>query len=183
MKHLFCSAIFMVAILAAVQNSDAAIIKYTADLNGNKVVPPTVSSGTGFADIDYDNILHTLSLKVTFSGLSGNVTASHIHSPGLPTQNAGVATTVPTFPGFPSGVTSGNYVHTLDMTLATSYNPAFITSNGGAVPGAEAALATSLAAGTAYYVIHTTLFPGGEIRGQLTPVPGAIIYLPLILRN
>jgi glucose/arabinose dehydrogenase len=179
MKHLFCIAVFMIAILVAGQNSDAVIIKYTATLKGNNEVPASATSGTGFADIDYDDILHTLSLNVTFSGLSGNVTASHLHSPALPTANAGVATTLPTFPGFPSGVNSGNYVHTLDMTLATSYNPAFITSNGGTVPGAEAALAASLAAGTAYLNIHTNLFPGGEIRGQLgtqilNPIPAKI---------
>ena len=146
MKHLFCIAVVMIAILVGGQNADAVIIKYTVTLTGNNEVPASATSGTGFADIDYDDILHTLSLNVTFSGLSGNVTASHIHSPALPTANAGVATTLPTFPGFPSGVTSGNYVQTLDMTLATSYNPAFITANGGTVSGAEAALAASLAA-------------------------------------
>jgi glucose/arabinose dehydrogenase len=62
------------------------------------------------------------------------------------------------------------------MTLATSYNPIFITSNGGTPSGAEAALAASLAAGTAYLNIHTNLSPGGEIRGQLTldPIPAKI---------
>ena len=183
MKHLFCLLVFMIAVLAVVQSSDAVITKYTANLRGINEVPANASSGTGFAVVDYDNVLHTLSLNVAFSGLLGNVTASHIHSPALPTTNAGVATTVPTFPGFPSGVTSGNYVHTLDMTLATSYSPTFITVNGGTISGAEAALAASLAAGTAYLNIHTNSFPGGEIRGQLAPVPVTHSYLPLILRN
>ncbi|MCB1879244.1 MAG: CHRD domain-containing protein, partial [Gammaproteobacteria bacterium] len=35
----------------------------------------------------------------------------------------------------------------------------------------EAALSNGLAGGNAYLNIHTTAFPGGEIRGNLAPVP------------
>jgi hypothetical protein len=56
---------------------------------------------------------------------------------------------------------------------------AFITAHGGTVPGAEAALAASLADGTAYLNIHTTVVPGGEIRGflQSVPEPSGLILL------
>jgi hypothetical protein len=53
------------------------------------------------------------------------------------------------------------------MTSAASYNPAFVTANGGTTAGAEAALLAGLEAGQAYLNIHTTMFPGGEIRGFL----------------
>jgi hypothetical protein len=181
MKRFFYAVVFVIAILVAAQNSNAAPITYTATLSGNNEVPANASPGIGFVEVDYDNILHTLTVDVTFSGLSANVTASHIHSAAGPTLNAGVATTVPTFPGFPLGVTSGSYLHTLDMTLAASYNPAFVTLNGGTAAGAEAALAASLAAGTAYFNIHTIQFPGGEIRGQLTSVPEPTTMLLLSL--
>ena len=42
---------------------------------------------------------------------------------------------------FPLGVTSGTYDNTLDMTQATSYNPAYVTATGGTTAGAEAARA------------------------------------------
>jgi CHRD domain len=43
---------------------------------------------------------------------------------------------------------------------------------------AEVALAASLAADTAYLNIHTTNFPGGEIRGFLLfPEPATILML------
>jgi len=42
---------------------------------------------------------------------------------------------------------------------------------GGTVAGAEAAFASGLAAGTTYFNIHTSMFPGGEIRGFLAVVP------------
>ena len=61
---------------------------------------------------------------------------------------------------------------------ATSYNPAFITSAfnpSGTVAGADAALVSGIAAGKTYLNIHTTNFPGGEIRGFLTPVSGEAV--------
>jgi hypothetical protein len=85
---------------------------------------------------------------------------------------AGVATTTPTFAGFPLGVTSGTYENTLDLTQSSSWNPAYITSVSPATPGgAETALAAALAADKSYLNIHTTSFPGGEIRGFLVSVP------------
>ena len=87
-----------------------------------------------------------------------------------------MATTVPTFPGFPSGVTSGTYDNTFDLTSASSYNPAFVTNNGGNVSGAMTALTNGLNAGQAYLNIHTSEFGGGEIRGFLAPIPEPETY-------
>jgi hypothetical protein len=67
---------------------------------------------------------------------------------------------------------------TLDLTSASSFNPAFITAEGGTVAAAEAALAAGLGAGKAYLNIHTTEFPGGEIEGFLvlaTPEPATLL--------
>ena len=82
-----------------------------------------------------------------------------------------VATAVPTFPGFPLGVTSGSYLMSFDLTLAATYNPAFITAHGGTVAQARADLIAGMLAGQTYLNIHTMQFPGGEIRAQLQPVP------------
>jgi hypothetical protein len=82
------------------------------------------------------------------------------------------------------GVTSGSYFSVFDTTLASTYNPGFITSSGGTTAGAEAALAAGLAAGRAYFNIHTSTFPGGEIRGFLTedvPEPATMVLTGLAL--
>jgi hypothetical protein len=152
--------------------AEAAIIHFEVDLRGASENPPNASPGTGSAKIDLDTITRLLTIDVTFSGLLGNTTASHIHCcAATPLVNAQVATQVPTFAGFPLGVTSGSYLHTFDMTLASSYNPSFITAHGGTVATAYADLLAGMLGGQAYLNIHTTQFGGGEIRGTLTQVP------------
>jgi len=110
---------------------------------------------------------------VDFTGLIGNTTASHIHCcAGIPgVSNSGVATQLPTFVGFPLGVTAGTYDHTFDLTLASSWSPAFVTANGGTTAGATAALHAGLDLGRAYLNVHTSAFGGGEIRGYLHQIP------------
>ena len=155
------------------QFSQAGIIVFTANLDGPSEAPPNASPGTGFAKVSFDMVAHTMRVEASFMGLLSPTTVAHIHAataiPGVGT--AGVATTTPTFAGFPAGVMSGSYDNTLDMTMASSFRGAFITANGGSPASAEAALYSSLLAGTAYLNIHTTAFPGGEIRGFLQAVP------------
>lgn len=162
-----------VVLAGLVPASRADTITYVATLTGLNESPPNASPGTGFAEVDIDFATQMMRVQVTFSGLTGNTTASHIHAatavPGVGT--AMVATQVPTFTGFPLGVTSGTYDHTFDLTLASTYNPAFVTAHGGTVASAEAFFLDSLADGTAYLNVHSTAFPGGEIRGFLQAVP------------
>lgn len=166
---------FLVPILIGIPllTTNAAILEYNAFLDGPSESPANASPGTGFADFKYDNVAHTLFLDVTFSGLTGATTASHIHAATAVAGagTAGVATTTPYFAGFPIGVTSGSYTTTLDLTLASSYNPSYVAANGGTTASAEAALVAAIAAGKAYLNIHSQTFSGGEIRGFLTLVP------------
>ena len=122
----------------------AVPMTFAANLTGAAEIPPVVSPGTGFATVVLDPTANTLHVDVTFSGLTSGTTASHIHCcvASTPAGNFIVATTTPTFPGFPLGVTSGTYDNTLDLTLASSYNPVFVADVGG-VPQAEAALTTA----------------------------------------
>jgi hypothetical protein len=164
----------------------ASSITYDVILTGPGESPPNASPGTGFAVVTIDSTANFLNIvSDTFSGLLGTTTASHIHCctalPGVVT--AGVATQVPSFAGFPLGVTSGSYSMNFDMTQASTWNPAFITASGGTVAGAESVLSAGAGAGDAYLNIHSTVFPGGEIRGFLvpapatTPEPGSLLLL------
>ncbi len=147
-------------------------ITFVGNLAGANEVPPVASPGTGLATVVLDPTAQTMQINATFSGLTSNDVAAHIHCCAPLGTNAGVATTVPAFPGFPLGVTSGSYSSVVfDLTQPTIYNPAFVTLEGGTIPLAEAALIAGIQNGTTYLNIHTVNFPGGEIRGQLEPVP------------
>ena len=63
------------------------------------------------------------------------------------------------------------------MTLASSYNATYVTANGGTTGSAEAALIAGSVAGKAYWNLHSSTFPGGEIRGFLTPEPGTFALM------
>jgi hypothetical protein len=149
----------------------AQAITYTATLTGPGEAPPNASPGVGLATVLVDTVANTMQVQVTFSGLTGATTASHIHCCVAPPLAAGVATQLPVFTGFPLGVMAGTYDHTFDLLDQATYNPAFVTANGGTVTGARNGLLAGLAAGFAYLNVHTTLFPGGEIRGFLTAIP------------
>ncbi|UTP41267.1 CHRD domain-containing protein [Phenylobacterium sp. LH3H17] len=158
------------AILFAGQANATAFVFETVLLGANEV-PFAATPGTGTGRVTFDDVWNTMRVETSFSGLLGTTTVSHIHCCQPAGINAGVATTTPTFTGFPAGATSGSYDHTFDMTLANSYNAAFVTANGGTMASAFAALLNGAKAGNAYLNIHTTSFAGGEIRGQLSLVP------------
>jgi hypothetical protein len=171
-KSLWIIALLFAATVAPKARAD--VTTYQVTLTGPGESPPNASPGTGFAVITIDTSANTLDIvSYSFSGLTGPTTASHIQCCTTPPRvgTAGVATQVPSFMGFPTGVTSGSYSMVFDMTQASTWNPFFITANGGTPAGAELALADGAADGEAYVNIHTDTFPGGEIRGFLTPTP------------
>jgi CHRD domain-containing protein len=175
--RILAGLIFAALCSAAPANADVLIV-YTANLSGAAESPPNNSPGTGVAEVDINTTLNTMRVFVSFHDLVANTTASHIHccTTTAFTGTAGIATAVPTFPGFPLGMTQGTYDQTFDLTNLSTYNPAFVTANGNTAAGAMAALLAGLALGEAYLNIHTTAFPSGEIRGFLipTPLPGAL---------
>lgn len=193
MKILGC---LLALLLPLAVSSPADTLTFTANgpaapglspLNENP--PHPTSSGAGTALITWDTATNLMTVNVVFSGLSANDTAAHIHCCVSPPGNAPVATVVPFFTGFPIGVKSGTYSHTFDMLDTSSYNPSFEIAHGGTAATAAAALLAGIQAGRAYLNIHTTMFPGGEIRGFLSvPVdisikPGAPPPVPVNTRS
>lgn len=167
------SPIVYALVLCGTISAHADIFQYVVNFSGPNEFPVNNSPGIGIGTVDYDSTAHTLTLQATFSGLDGTTTASHIHGPTVDPflLNAGVATTTPSFAGFPLGVRSGTFSSVLDLTLASSFSANFINANGGTVLGAETALANAMEDGKTYWNIHSSSFNGGEIRGFLVPVP------------
>src|SRR3954471_9163348 len=129
---LFRSAV-AAAMLSVASIAQSAVIVTGGTLSGPAEFPANASPGTGTAVVTIDPVTHQLGVAVTFFGLLGTTTASHIHATTtLPfTGTANVATQLPTFTNFPLGVTAGTYSMTFDTSLASTYNPAFVTLNGG----------------------------------------------------
>ena len=136
---------------ALVSNVNAATI-LTATITGDQA--GSGSPGTGMATVTLSDDMTQLMVDVSFSGLVSNTTVAHIHCCAAPGASAGIA--IP-FAGFPPGVTSGTYTNTF-MLPADLMIPMDVFTAG-------------LLGGNAYVNIHTTEFPGGEIRGQLAAVP------------
>jgi hypothetical protein len=181
MKRSLCVLAMAASMLVVAPSAHATIITYSADLSGLNEVPANASPGFGSATVTTDDVAHTMAIHFTFADLTGTTTAAHIHCcTALPLEGtAGVSTTTPYFLGFPVGVTSGSYDVLLDMTMASSYNPSFVTAHGGTTAGAEAFLFAGMSAGKSYLNIHTTVFPGGEIRGFLIPEPASLALVGL----
>jgi hypothetical protein len=182
MRYLTLATVVGVLVLLPM-SAHAIPITFTAVLSGANENPAVVTPATGFATVILDAQAHTIQINVTFSGLTSNTQAAHIHCCAAPPNNVGVATTVPAFPGFPLGVTSGNYSSpVLALTDAGTYNAAFVSMQGGLLQ-AEAAFVNGIQGGLTYLNIHTVTNPGGEIRGQLTegsvsvPEPSSFVLL------
>jgi hypothetical protein len=181
-RTLIAAVAIATSLVLSAPTAYADTITFNATLSGALEVPPVAPAGIGLATVVLNTTANTMFVDVSFSGLTSGTTASHIHccvaSPFL-NANVGVATQVPTFLNLPLGVTSGTFTQLLDLTLASSYNPAFITAEGGTVASAEGALVAGMENGESYLNIHTTNNPNGEIRGLLaaTPEPNSILLL------
>ena len=171
---LTCAAALTMASAADAQS-------WIANLSGLNESPVNASPGVGTVFFSLtDNVL---SINGSFSGLLGNTTAAHAHCcTTLPFDGvAGVATTTPSLVGFPLGLASGSFSSTLDLTMSSSYNPAFVTANG-SIASAQAALINGFNNGTAYFNVHTSVVPGGEIRGFLvSTVPEPSTYALMLI--
>lgn len=131
------------------------------------------ATGSGSGTFSFDTVAQTLAIEVNWSGLSGLTTVAHIHCcvTLAGTGSAGVAVTAPTLPGFPTDVSEGIYSTILDLTLEGTYSGAFLTGAGGTAEAASAALLQGILDGEAYFNIHSSEYPPGEIRGFIVAVP------------
>jgi hypothetical protein len=156
-------------------SASAAIISFTSTLSGAQEVPVRATSATGMGMASLDTDTNLLTITLTFSGLTTPTAAGHIHCCTSAGNNTRVAIDFGGL-GFPTGVTSGSYNRVFDLNDLTTYASGFVTANGGTLASARSAFISGYTAGLTYFNVHTTQFPGGEIRGQI-PEPASLALL------
>ena len=129
-------------------SASAAILTFEANLDGLQETPPNASPAFGFAELTLDDSSGFVTITTgTYQDLLGGSSGVHIH--GL----AGPGTAAPVIIAL-----------TLDSPGATTGT----FSGSGTLTGAQIA---GMIAGDTYVNVHSSVFPGGEIRGQLELVP------------
>ncbi len=176
MRYVSSALALLAAVVLQAPAAHAATMTFGGVLSGANEAPPVNSPAAGAVAVVLDPTAETIQINADFFGLTTPDVAAHIHCCAPLGTNVGVATTLPAFAGFPLGVTQGTYLSPLfSLTDSSFYNPAFVTLEGG-LPQAEAALIAGIENQQTYFNIHTTQFPGGEIRTQLflEGVPGGV---------
>jgi hypothetical protein len=145
---LFASAsLFITSCDKDDDDDNAGDVTYTVSGNasGTQEVPAVTTTATGTLTGTYNKTTNELQYNISWTGLSGDVTAAHFHGPALAGETADplVSLAVTT-----NGVT-GNITGTTMLHDSTEVH---------------------LLSGKLYYNLHTLLNTGGEIRGQVSAV-------------
>ena len=152
-------AVFCLGVMGVAADDDTTVL--TAHLKGINETPPIATQGTG----DFVATIHpdgTINFHLTFSNLETNAFVSHIHF-GQPKILGGVMIFLCGGGGQPAcpASTSG----TVDGTITAA------NVTGPVAQGIEAGDLTEalqvIFKGVGYVNVHSTRFPGGEIRGPV----------------
>jgi hypothetical protein len=132
-----------------------AQIEFTAELTGTQEVPQNLGlAGRGVGSFTLTG--QDLAFKVIVDGLTGPIADAHFHNAPAGVDG-GIVRTI-----------RGDFVGNIASGTWKSSDPEPLTQ----------ALISELQAGRLYINIHTVMFPGGEIRGQIGPATLVSAVLP-----
>ncbi len=145
---LVVATLALVALPGITSAADPTQPAYGGPMTGAQETPAVATSATGQGTFVISASGSTITYLVTYSGLSGTVSAAHIHT-GAPGIKGGAILPLAAGPSPMSGTLSA-----ADFTVSGS-----VTTFAQAV--------ADIRAGTTYFNLHTAANPGGEIRGQM----------------
>jgi hypothetical protein len=165
----------LVGVLMSAPAMARADFIFVTPLSGAGENPPTSSPAIGLATFRLLSSLTEIDFTIKFGldaggpPLTAPVAAGHIHF-GTPGTNGPV---ILPFPNLPTGTTSGTFSGVLTAANLTPAGPIHTFADAVA----------ALEAGNTYTNLHTSNFPGGEIRGQNpalaapVPEPSSVVLL------
>jgi hypothetical protein len=149
--------------------------RFRAFLEPIEEVPSLSSAASGRFKATIDDVNQTITYELSYDGLEGNVLQAHIHL-GQHSVNGGVSVflcgNAPTVP--PAAVAQPPACPASPATVTGVITPANIIG-----PAAQGIAATTVDAnefqelvdairdGVTYANVHSSKFPGGEVRGQI----------------
>ena len=171
MKQFLTVTMVVFAAVFTLMQPVMAADNFGARLRGLEEVPSISTLGQGFFLGTLNAAGTALDYTVVYFDLQGAVLQSHIHV-GQSGVNGGVVLFFCTNLAPPAGVPvppacpSGPGINTVTGTL-TAANVITVAAQGiGA--GEFSEIIRAMRAGNSYAYVHSDLFPGGEIRGQVT---------------
>ena len=149
-KRLIASIALYGALLPNISNAapdyagtEGPPIKFRTTLSADEQSAPTESPGLGVAEFILYRPTQRLDWTITYTTLTSNAVAAHIHGPQTPGGNAGVLVDLA-----PEGMTS-------PLTGSVMLNDGELEY---------------LLTGRLYVNIHSAKYPAGELRGQIMRV-------------
>jgi len=152
-------------VTAAVASGDGGQRRFSVNLIGYEEVPAISTAGGGTFHAAISRAGDEIRYELTYDSLQGTAQQAHIHF-GQKAVAGGISVFLCTNLGNgpagtqacpPSGTVTGT-IRPIDVI-----GPA----GQGIAPGEFAELVKALRAGVAYANVHSSVWPGGEIRGQL----------------
>ncbi|HQW37367.1 MAG TPA: CHRD domain-containing protein [Usitatibacteraceae bacterium] len=144
------AAVLLLLLPLAALDARAALTIWQVTLEAAQEVPPTGSAATGKGVVTYDDATNAIRWSFHYKGLGSAATAAHFHGNAARGVNAAVKIGLGTVSGTSGSIAGSSTVLEAD----------------------EAALLS----GQWYVNLHTTGFPGGEIRGQLDAVVTSVTF-------
>jgi hypothetical protein len=136
-------------------------LRVSANLSGYSEVPAVSTNGSGYVELEVARDGSKINFELYYADLEGSVTAAHVHF-GAKATNGGVSfffcggggkPACPPAPAFIKGT----------IVAADILGPAAQGIAAGELDEVIAAIRNDVT----YANVHSTLFPGGEIRGEL----------------
>jgi hypothetical protein len=174
-KGLFVLAFLYTCCVGAFSNGH--FIERVVTLSG-----PSGATGSGVVLLDLD--LVTMRIQLNYAGLTSTTTSAQLFA--IPKANQTAIAAIP-LTQFSVGTLNGTYDRTIDLALASSYTPTFLTAAdtnmGQTVADGLEAIHDSVEGELAFLRINTTAFPNGELSGFLVavPEPSSIALLVIVL--